>query len=44
MKWLTRLLRRFVRLVALTAAFTAVVVMLDAVLSPDSAERSDGDR
>ena len=34
MKWLGRLVRRFVRLVVVTATLTAIIVVLDAVLSP----------
>jgi|GEM_PF-4786852 len=41
MKWLGRMFRRVVRLVIVTATLTAIIVVLDAVLSPgDDPRRS----
>ena len=38
MKWLGRLFRKVVRLAVVTATLTVVIIVLDAVLSPDSVE------
>jgi hypothetical protein len=39
MKWLGRMFKRLTMLVVVTATLTAVIVVLDAVLSPDDHER-----
>lgn len=38
MKWLGRLFRKLIRLAIITTVLTAVIVLLDAVLSPDSVD------
>lgn len=38
MKWLGRLVRKLVRLAVVTATLTVVIIILDAVLSPDSVD------
>ena len=38
MKWLGRLLRKLIRLAVITTVLTEVIVLLDAVLSPDSVD------
>ena len=38
MKWLGRLVRKVVRLAVVTATLTVVIIVLDAVLSPDSVD------
>lgn len=38
MKWLGRLVRKLVRLVVVTATLTVVIILLDALLSPDDHE------
>lgn len=35
MKWASRLLRKLVRLAVVTVTLTALVILLDALLSPD---------
>ncbi len=38
MKWFGRLLKKMVRLAVITSALTIVVILLDALLSPDGNE------
>ncbi|MGE3073757.1 MAG: hypothetical protein AB7N24_06660 [Dehalococcoidia bacterium] len=38
MKWLGRLVKKLVRLVVVTAVLTTLVILLDALLSPDGKE------
>ena len=42
MNWLVRLVRKLVRLAVITATLTAIVIVLDAVLSPDTDEVRPG--
>lgn len=38
MKWFGRLVKKLARLVVITTTLTAIIVLLDAVLSPDGDE------
>lgn len=35
MKWISRLFRKLVRLIVVTVTLTVVIILLDALLSPD---------
>ena len=38
MKWLGRLVRKLIRLVVVSVTLTVVIILLDALLSPDDRE------